>query len=295
MICVSAALRASTYLAGAALDHHMAVLAQGRALLGVSERGTGVGGLEVNVKALVVRLTVSVPVFLYAPCRNSGVRIVSRGPRCFSRAKKKKRLLQFCPPSAWPPQPRRCCGNSAGEKTAACHLVELLPKRDLHSHPASRDLHVTRTASRATPYSTRTFGIENGACYGSRTNGAERRASCIRGPANILRCRRGRGCRWQRPGGRRDGREQRAERGHREGCRHDTRRPEPGAARQHRRCCGTCLFSSLSARRAPRTRSTRARKSLTRPTRSRTCPTASARRRRPSPRSPRRSSARTRR
>lgn len=295
MICVSAALRASTYLAGAALDHHMAVLAQGRALLGVSERGTGVGGLEVNVKALVVRLTVSVPVFLYAPCRNSGVRIVSRGPRCFSRAKKKKRLLQFCPPPRGRPNRAGAAATRPGKKPPLA--TSSSSSRNVTCTPTRRPVTCTLRAPRPKqhPILRVPFGIENGACYGSRTNGAERRAACIRGPANILRCRRGCGCRWQRPGGRRDGREQRAERGHREGCRHDTRRPEPGAARQHRCCCGTCLFSSLSARRAPRTRSTRARKSLTRPTRSRTCPTASARRRRPSPRSPRRSSARTRR
>ena len=46
-------------LARAALDHDVTVLTQGRALLGVGHRSTGVGGLEVDVLSLVVRLHVS--------------------------------------------------------------------------------------------------------------------------------------------------------------------------------------------------------------------------------------------
>lgn len=43
-------------LAWTALDHDVTVLTQGRALLGVGHRSTGVGGLEVDVLSLVVRL-----------------------------------------------------------------------------------------------------------------------------------------------------------------------------------------------------------------------------------------------
>ena len=53
-------------LARTALDDYVAVLAQGRALLGVRNRGTGVGGLEVDVLALVVglvRYTSNVPLW----------------------------------------------------------------------------------------------------------------------------------------------------------------------------------------------------------------------------------------
>lgn len=49
-------LHIDTYLAGTTLDHDVTVLAQSRALLGVGQRGTGVGGLEVHVLSLVVRL-----------------------------------------------------------------------------------------------------------------------------------------------------------------------------------------------------------------------------------------------
>jgi len=97
-------------LAGAALDHDVAVLAQGRALLGVGERGAGVGGLEVDVLSLVV-----------------GLGSASANVPCCAERKKCRGSAKKIGPSLAAPRAAPCCGNhSAGPVLDAM----VPPKRD---------------------------------------------------------------------------------------------------------------------------------------------------------------------